>query len=265
MGGQATGGGRATPGFGPLARGSASGGDTLDDGGGEDQGALAGNQDADTGDTETGSMGVDTAALGGGAVTAGGLDQSDSGPTGSGDVPTGGLGGGGTVGGAANRLRRGAGRGRAMRIRTVASDIGKGLFAGFAGTLAISASQAADMALRDRPASSAPADAAGKVLGVQPTGDAERQRFSQIVHFGYGTGWGAVRGLIGAMGLTGTPAMLAHFAAVYGTALVMLPALKVAPPVAEWGAEEIALDAWHHFVYAAAVNAAYERMNGDKL
>ena len=57
--------------------------------------------------------------------------------------------------------------------------------------------------------------------------------------------------------------MLRPFAAVYGTALVMLPALKVAPPVAEWGAEEIAIDAWHHLVYAAAVNAAYERMNHD--
>ena len=56
------------PDFGPLASGSLSGGDTLDDGGGEDQGALAGNQDATTGDTETGSMGIDTAALGGGAA-----------------------------------------------------------------------------------------------------------------------------------------------------------------------------------------------------
>lgn len=148
-----------------------------------------------------------------------------------------------------------------MKLATLAADIGKGLFAGFAGTLAITASQMAEMKLRDRPPSSAPADAAGKVLGVKPTGEAEKRKFSQWVHFGYGTGWGAVRGLIGAMGLSGTPAMLAHFAAVYGTALVMLPALKAAPPVAEWGAEEIALDAWHHLVYAAAVNAAYERLD----
>ncbi len=71
-------GGRATPDFGPLARGSITGGgDSLDDAGGEDHNALPGNQDAATGDTGTGSMGVDTAALGGG-VTAGGAQQGQS-------------------------------------------------------------------------------------------------------------------------------------------------------------------------------------------
>ena len=151
-----------------------------------------------------------------------------------------------------------------MTPAKLASDIGMGLFAGFAGTIAITASQTVDMRLRDRPPSRAPAEAAGKVLGVQPTGEEEKKKFSQLVHFGYGTGWGMVRGLIGALGLRGTPAMLAHFVAVYGTALVMLPALEVAPPVSEWGAEEIAIDAWHHLVYAAAVNAAYERMRDDE-
>ena len=89
-----------------------------------------------------------------------------------------------------------------------------------------------------------------------------RVKFSQLVHFGYGTGWGAIRGLLASLGLRGTPGMLVHFAAVYGTALVMLPALEVAPPVAEWGAQEIAIDAWHHLVYAAAVNEAFERLDG---
>ncbi len=148
-----------------------------------------------------------------------------------------------------------------MKLGTLAADIGKGLFAGFAGTLVMTVTQTADNALRKRPPSSTPAEAAGKVLGVQPTGDEEKQRFSNLVHFGYGTGWGAVRGLIGALGLRGTPAMLAHFAAVYGSALLMLPALGVAPPVSEWGAAEIADDAFHHLVYAAAVSAAYEKMN----
>lgn len=150
-----------------------------------------------------------------------------------------------------------------MSLGTVACDIGKGLFAGLVGTLAITASQTVEMQIRHRPPSTSPADAAGKVLGVAPTGDAEKKRFSQIVHFGYGTAWGGVRGLLAAAGLKGFPALLAHFAAVYGTALVMLPALKVAPPVSEWGAEEIAVDALHHLVYAAATNAAYERLDDD--
>jgi len=120
-----------------------------------------------------------------------------------------------------------------MTIKTLADDFGKGLFAGFAGTLAITASQTVEMKLRDRPPSSSPADAAGKVLGVAPTGEDEKQRFSQIVHFGYGTAWGGVRGLLAALGLPSAAATAVHFALVSGSAMVMLPGLKVAPPVKE--------------------------------
>lgn len=40
----------------------------------------------------------------------------------------------------------------------------------------------------------------------------------------------------------------------------MLPALGVAPPATQWGAKELAIDAWHHVVYAAA-GAAYELLD----
>ncbi len=58
-------------------------------------------------------------------------------------------------------------------------------------------------------------------------------------------------------GLTGPPAAAAHFAAVWGSGLVMLPALGVAPPVREWGAKALLTDACHHLVYAVATTAAY--------
>lgn len=116
-----------------------------------------------------------------------------------------------------------------MSLKTASADFGKGLLAGFAGTLAITASQTVEAKIRNRPPSSSPADAAGKVLGVAPTGDAEKQRFSTIVHFGYGTAWGGVRGLLAAGGLRGRQADLVHFALVSGSAMLMLPGLKVAP------------------------------------
>ena len=53
--------------------------------------------------------------------------------------------------------------------------------------------------LRERGSSSAPADAAGKVLGVQPRDEEGQARFSNIVHWAYGTSWGAVRGLLHAL------------------------------------------------------------------
>jgi hypothetical protein len=40
---------------------------------------------------------------------------------------------------------------------------------------------------------------------------------------------------------------------------VVLPALDIGvPPVWRWGAEEVAIDAWHHIVYATATSVAYE-------
>lgn len=142
-------------------------------------------------------------------------------------------------------------------IGELAAAVGKGLFAGVAGTAAMTASSTAEQSLRDRGASSAPADAAGKVLGVQPRDPAGQARFSSVVHWGYGTSWGAVRGLLGAMGVRGTKAAAIHFAVVWGTAQVMLPALDVAPPAWQSPAEELAIDAFHHAVYAGATSAAF--------
>lgn len=151
-----------------------------------------------------------------------------------------------------------------MKLAALADDIGKGLFAGFAGTLAITVSQTVEMKMRGRAPSDSPAEAAGKVLGVQPRGEEEKKRFSQIVHLGYGTAWGAVRGALAATGLPAPAATALHFAAIFGTALWMLPALKVAPPVSEWGAEAIAIDGFHHLIYALATGAAYDRLaEGD--
>jgi hypothetical protein len=144
-----------------------------------------------------------------------------------------------------------------MKLGHVAAAVGKGLFAGVAGTVAMTASSTIEMKLRGRPASSAPATAAAKVLGVEPKGQSEEARFSSIVHWGYGTSWGAARGLIGVAGLRGLRANAAHLGVVWGTEQAMLPALGVAPPFWEWGAKEVAIDAFHHLVYAGATGAAY--------
>ncbi|MEO7197595.1 MAG: hypothetical protein ABIZ50_03905 [Solirubrobacterales bacterium] len=143
------------------------------------------------------------------------------------------------------------------RVGEVASAVGRGLLAGAAGTAAMTASSTLEMKLRHREASSAPADAAGKVLGIQPRNPAGKARFSNVVHWSYGTGWGAVRGLIGAAGLSGPRATGAHFATIWPGALVMLPSLGVAPPPWKWGATELGIDAMHHLVYVTATSVAY--------
>ncbi|MDP9479106.1 MAG: hypothetical protein M3R38_26070 [Actinomycetota bacterium] len=148
-----------------------------------------------------------------------------------------------------------------MRIGDVAAAFGKGLFAGAAGTAAMTVSSTLEMKLRGRGASSAPADAASKVLGVEPVDEEAQARFSNLVHWGYGTAWGGVRGLVAAAGLSGTRATAVHLGVVWGSEQVMLPALEVAPPLTQWGAKEIAVDALHHLVYAAATGAAYSLLD----
>jgi hypothetical protein len=148
-----------------------------------------------------------------------------------------------------------------MKLADLAAHVGKGLFAGVVGTAAMTVSSTLEMKIRDRPASNAPAEAAAKVLGVEPKGEEERARFSNLVHWGYGTAWGVARGLADAAGLEGTRATAAHFGAVWGSEQIMLPALGVAPPFWRWGTKEVAIDALHHLVYAGATSLAYAYMD----
>ena len=121
----------------------------------------------------------------------------------------------------------------------LADHIGRGLVAGFAGTAAMTISSTLDF-----------------------EDDRAQARFNDLSHWGYGTGWGVVRGLLSALGLSPRAATLAHGAAVYGAAQVTLPALEIAPPVVFWPKEEIAIDAFHHAVYAAATGGAYALLDG---
>ena len=147
------------------------------------------------------------------------------------------------------------------RVGQLAGAIGRGLVAGLAGTAAITVSQAIESKLRGRPPSTAPSDVAGKVLGVQPRNPDGKARFATAVHWGYGTGWGAARGLIGELGLDGPPAAAAHFTTVWSAALVMLPAAGVAPAVWRTPPGEVTIDVWHHAVYAAATSFVYETLS----
>jgi hypothetical protein len=146
-------------------------------------------------------------------------------------------------------------------LRRIANEVGAGLFAGAAGTAAMTVSSSLEARLTGRGASSAPADAAGKVLGVQPRDPQGRVRFSTIVHWSYGTAWGTARGLIAVAGLRGTAATVAHFAAVWGWSLVMLPALRVGPPPWEQSPKALGTDAFHHLVYAGAAGAAWRALD----
>lgn len=161
-------------------------------------------------------------------------------------------------------------------LATVGEAIGKGILAGIAGTAAMTISQMIEMQITKRSMSDAPTKVAGQVLGVEPSAKTQEQlkneeegeskqvkeehaeRFNQITHWGYGTGWGIVCGLFSAAGMSCWPATIAHFGAVWGTAQVMLPAANASSPIYEWSPKQIAIDVLHHGVYALAAGFAYD-------
>lgn len=146
-------------------------------------------------------------------------------------------------------------------LSAVAAITGKGLVAGFIGTVAITVSQMVEIKTKGRENTDAPAEAAGEVLHVKPANKEAKAQFSQLVHFGYGSGWGVARGLIEACGIKGPAATILHCLAISGAAMLMLPALRVAPPVRKWDAKKIALESVHHAIYAIVVGVVYEALD----
>ena len=77
---------------------------------------------------------------------------------------------------------------------------------------------------------------------------------------GYGTAWGGVRGLLDVIGLRGAIGTAVHFALIWGAEQVFMTKLQISPPITEWPPQEVAVDGFHHFVYAQGTGAAYDRL-----
>jgi hypothetical protein len=143
-------------------------------------------------------------------------------------------------------------------LERLGTAIGVGLLAGLAGTAAITLSQLIEMKLTGRKASTVPADAVEKTLDLQATDASEKPKVSQEIHWTYGISQGITRGLLSLSGLKGWPATLAHFSAVWGGSMVLLPALDLAPPVNERKPKGLAIDGLHHAVYALVTGLIFD-------
>jgi len=144
-----------------------------------------------------------------------------------------------------------------MGLGRIAAAIGKGAVAGAAGTAAITASQTIESKIRGREPSTAAAEAVENVLDVEPRYEQAEQKLNTVAHFGYGTLWGVPRGLLGAFGLGTVPATLLHFAGVQAAAMAVVPKTTDAPPPTEWPKQELAVETFHHLVYAVTAGAVY--------
>jgi hypothetical protein len=142
----------------------------------------------------------------------------------------------------------------------LAVAIGRGLVAGAAATAAMTVASTAEMKLRGRPPSMAPADVAAKLLGVKPK---KRERFGTVAHLTMGISLGAVRGLLDVAGLSPNAAAAAFFAVAWSPDLVVVPAAGAADPPWKWGVAETLISGAHHAVYAGAGEAAYRALRAS--
>lgn len=173
-------------------------------------------------------------------------------------------------------------------LSEVSTALGKGLIAGVSGTIAITTSQMIEMKITKRSMSSSPSIMGREVLGVEPKGKAQqekqkalsgqdnvseevqqkveqnKEKFSMIIHFSYGTSWGIFRGILDLLGVRGRIADLLHFLAVWGTAQVMLPANNLSQPITKWSPSQIFTDILHHAIYASAAGFLYDAMRNSK-
>jgi hypothetical protein len=143
-------------------------------------------------------------------------------------------------------------------LAQVGTAIGVGLMAGLAGTIVMTICQRIDMKITGRKGSTTPAKAVREALDIKPVSESESKQLSTQVHWVYGTSLGLVRSLVHLFGVKAWTATSVHFAAVWATELIMLPALRVAPPVTKESPQTIAKDAFYHGIYALGTGLVFD-------
>ena len=151
-----------------------------------------------------------------------------------------------------------------MNVGEAVKDLGKGLAAGAAGTAVMTAAQMLEMKLENRSGSNAPAEAAEKVLHLQPKTERQEALLNNAVHIGTGLSWGLARSAISLLGVRGPVAIPLHFGLVWGAELVALPALGLSPPITQWSRKQVAMDLIFHGLYAGTTSFGYAVMAGGR-
>jgi len=142
---------------------------------------------------------------------------------------------------------------------STATVLGRGVLAGLAGTVVMTAFQKLiEMPLTQRQDSYAPVDFAEKLLSVRPKTPPGRRRLNYTTHFALGGMWGTAYGLAAAQGLRGQKAVNTVFAVVYTGDVLLNTALGLYQP-STWTAKDWAIDLVDKYVQAQATGAVFDR------
>lgn len=135
----------------------------------------------------------------------------------------------------------------------------RGLAAGFAGTVALTASQRIEMRLTGRPASDVPARVAEGILGIAPTGR-RRELVGTAAHWCNNTASGLGRAVLDGAGMRGAPAAAASTALYLVGSTLLFASLSLAPAPWRRPPGQVAIEAVHAAVWGTVTSAAYELM-----
>ena len=146
------------------------------------------------------------------------------------------------------------------RTASTRAMIGRGVLAGVAGTLVMTAFQKlVEMPATGRQDSYAPADFAQRVLPMHPSSALGRDRLNYAMHFALGGMWGTAYGIAASAGLRGQKAVNAVFATVYTSDLLLNAALGLYQP-RRWSAKDWAIDVLDKYVQAQATGLVFDRV-----
>lgn len=138
--------------------------------------------------------------------------------------------------------------------------IGRGVLAGLAGTVVMTAFQKfVEMPLTGREDSYAPAEFAEKVTPLRTTTPEGRRQLNYAVHLALGAMWGTAYGVAAARGLRGQKAANVVFATVYTSDVLLNTALGLYQP-RQWTPQDWGIDIVDKYLQAQATGAVFDRL-----
>lgn len=144
-------------------------------------------------------------------------------------------------------------------MNATAATMARGAAAGLVGTAVMTATQALEMRVTGREASTVPGKVAAGLLRLSPNRRQE-ERLSVGMHWMHGMTGGLLRAGVGMTGLRGASAGAAHFGALWGTDAALYKAFGIAPAPWRWTRQELAVDLFNKGVYAAVTGAVLDRL-----
>ncbi len=158
--------------------------------------------------------------------------------------------------------------------QTPLGAVARGLIAGAVGTSVMTTYQLLVAKLRNDDSETqpkrwrdapAPAQVGKRILtGVfkENVTLADSRRLTQVMHWAYGTAWGAALGLLqGTVAASPVPTGAAFGVGVWGMSYAQLVPMGIYGPPWKYAAKHVALDLSYHVVYGVAAAAALDRIS----